>query len=132
MSAMKPYAFMLFVLLFASAADPATAQTPLVTCATDRHTVIVDRTPAQRYRYRAWNAPRTPDMRPDLELQNGRREVNGTGVCRNVHYRYTSGDISYVVASPVGCTEDEPPATAVAQLFVFHGEELRTRVWCMR
>ena len=117
--------------LFAAVAH---AQTPVLACVADGRRIVVDRAAANgaTYRYRAWGVRSVAGTPPELVLGAGRREVNGTGACRNAHYRFASGKTAYVVATPVGCTEDEPPADAVAQVFVFDGDELRTRAWCVR
>lgn len=133
-ASMKSTAPLYLACCAALAAAPVRAHTPVLACVADGQRIVVDRNAAsgRPLRYRAWDVRQAADTPPKVAFGAGSREVNGTGPCRNVHYRFASGNVAYVVATPVGCTEDEPPANAIAQLQVFDGDVLRTKAWCVR
>lgn len=111
----------------------ATEQYSLVyTCKTAKHTILVDGRSANTYRYRAWNLPKSTNVKPDLEVLNGVMEFQGTGVCATRYYKFKTGNVELSVDDSVACTESHPPKNAVGNLYVIVDGKETNHYYCVK
>jgi len=99
-------------------------------CKTSKHTVIVSLLPSGDYQYTVWNKPKSIAGKPDVLIVGGEEITEGTGVCRYTRWEFNSGNVQYIVSTPVTCTEAIPPPDAIGQLSVFINGEHRKSWWC--
>jgi hypothetical protein len=119
--------------LGATAASAAAPDAPLFQCNTRKHQIVIDGDPAtERFRYRAWNRPKPMTAPPDMAVASGTQDYEGTGPCRYHFYRFKTGNVEYIVADSLGCTESWPPKDAVGELTVLIGGEVKSSQWCRR
>lgn len=107
--------------------DPPAGRRLAFVCDTGKHRVIVEDEGGGKARYRAWNVPRSPLEKPDLEA-TGSGGVEGTGGCARFVWTFRPGKAEIVVGE-VGCVEEEPPDGVRGELVVTTGGKT-TSSWC--
>ena len=107
---------------------------PAMECKTSKHLVIVDETGSPGvFRYRSWNRPKPMTDKPDMEVASGSKGVEGTGPCRYTEFRFTKGNVAFVVNDDLACTGEEPPPIgSTGRLLVFIDDDLKSDYWCSR
>ena len=122
---------MLLALLSVSLLPGAGAQTTLISCRTPKHRIQISKLGADLYEYRSWNLPKTTADAPDVALrQKDAVKMEGTGVCADNVYTFTTGNVAYQVIDSVRCTESKPPKGSIAMLSVRIDEEEKASFWC--
>lgn len=101
-------------------------------CQTAKHRIMIDADEKGKPRYRAWDASRSVEQPPDLEIKGGTVEWEGTGVCAARHYKFRNAQATYEVDSAEGCYEEgnSPPAGATASLTVTVAGKEPSSAWC--
>lgn len=99
------------------------------TCDAEKHRVVIDSTTPKAFRYRAWNKPHSPEEKPDMELHEGSKNVEGTSPCTHAVWTFTKGNVTYLVGE-LGCTERVPPKDAIGELEVSSGDTTLGHWWC--
>lgn len=96
---------------------------------TSKHRIIVDIGASGFPRYRAWNKPRGLTEKPDLKIDKGRKDSEGSGPCSYSFWTFMSGGTKYVVQE-LGCYPDsnQPPSGAKGRLDVSGKSEATW--WC--
>jgi len=101
-------------------------------CQTKKHTVVIDSLPDDDFSYKAWNKPKSIESEPDIALANGAEEVEGTGPCRHIVWKFTNNSVEYVVEKGLGCTESDPPKDAIGSLSVYENGDQKATWWCFK
>jgi len=81
----------------------------------DKH-VRIDKVGEETYRYAEWNPGVSMDKKPDLVLEDGRCEFDGSG--GNVNYRFMHGGFTYICFINNMVSGDDAPGV----LFINEGE----------
>ncbi len=102
------------------------------TCKTPKHIILIDTTSADTYRYRAWNLPKSTSQKPDMVVQNGTMNYEGTGVCGSNYYTFKTGNVEFNVDDSVACTEERPPKDAIGSLYVRVSGEEKNHYYCFK
>lgn len=124
---------LLAVLVATMTQAPAWAQPPLLSCKTPKHRIAIAQLGPDEYEYRSWNLPKTTADKPDVVLrQKDAMKMEGTGVCADNVYTFTTGNVAYQVIDSVRCTESHPPKGSIAMLSVFVDKEEKAFFWCGR
>lgn len=111
------------------AEDPKAYETNYV-CDTPKHHIVVDSKADEVPRYRAWVKPHPMTAKPDMEIDLGAEEVEGTGECAYSTWTFKKGDTQFDVGQ-LGCTDGSEPKGAVGQLNITIHGELKQTLWCM-
>lgn len=101
-------------------------------CKAKKHTVMIDSLPGDDFSYKAWNKPKSMESKPDMSMTNGTEDVEGTGTCRHIVWRFTNKSVEYVVKKGLGCTESEPPKNAIGSLSVYENGDHKATWWCLK
>ncbi len=101
-------------------------------CNADKHRVIVDALGHGAPRYRAWTKPHSLTEKPDLEIAGGKRDIEGSGVCAYVIWKFTSDGTEFDVDQPQTCYEEShpPPADSTGMLEVSVPGKPTVSWWC--
>lgn len=100
-------------------------------CNTGKHHIVVDEPEADKPRYRSWDTPHTVADKPDMQIDVGLYDYQGTGLCGHDVWEFKKGDIEFDV-SGLGCYEDssEPPSGAKGELLILIKGDIKQRDWC--
>jgi hypothetical protein len=100
-------------------------------CQTDSSRIVIDADAKQVPRYRAWNKPHSVTGDPDLKIDNGKSEVEGTGGCSHKVWTFKAGSTTYTTEE-LGCFPDsnEPPKRAVGMFTVQAEDKHEVFGWC--
>jgi hypothetical protein len=98
-------------------------------CQTDKYRFVIDKTNSGILQYRAWNSPHSLREEPDTKLSNGKKDIEGTGLCAHPVWTF-SGSASNVVVEGLGCSEDKPPEGAVGTLQIGTKDDPGISAWC--
>lgn len=98
-------------------------------CNTVKHWIVVDSNGPGFYRYRAWNKPRPDTDAPDLEIDSGKGDVEGSGSCKHSVWKFSNDNAEYVI-SKRNCAEHNAPQGWKGKLDVLiNGKRVESR-WC--
>jgi hypothetical protein len=86
---------------------PDMAAAPLLACETADRRIVVDR-PRTEVRFRSWAKKRPRGSKPDTLIEGGTEEFQGSGVCVHALWRFTDGELTYVVEQE-GCSNGSNP-----------------------
>ena len=86
-------------------------------CRSDEYRAIVDNDSTGKLRLRLWGKGRLLFEKPDSELLNGKKNIEGTGACSHQVWTFNSAANDFVVEE-LGCYPDsnQPPPAAIGQL----------------
>lgn len=99
-------------------------------CNTAKHQVIVDEPDGAALRYRAWKKAQPITDKPDMEIDAGVDDFQGTGPCAAHVWEFKKGDTEFDV-SELGCTGDpQPPEGAKGELLVLIKGDIKQTDWC--
>jgi hypothetical protein len=101
-------------------------------CNTKKHTVVVNSLSDKDFSYTAWDKPNSMKSEPNIVIANGTEDVEGTGPCRHIVWRFTNKSVEYVVEKGLGCTESEPPKNAIGSLSVYENGDHKATWWCLK
>lgn len=100
------------------------------TCETKTHRIVIDEKDDSLARYRSWNKPKPLSTEPDVNLTNGQKSFEGTGVCSYPMYTFKAGNVTYEVDGALGCTDGSEPKRATGHLLVTIGADKVTDSYC--
>lgn len=112
----------------AAGGHAAAAPSVLLDCGTEKVRIVIDAAGGGAPRYRSWNRPHAPPEAPALELA-GKADGEGTGSCHRRIWRFSSGNVRYIVGEP-GCTDGSVPPDAKARLEVEIAGKPALDAWC--
>lgn len=100
-------------------------------CQTGKYRIVIDADANQIPRYRAWNKSHPVTGDPDLRIDSGKSEFEGTGVCSHKVWTFKNGSTTYTTEE-LGCFPDsnEPPKTAVGMFAVRTAGKPEVFGWC--
>ena len=98
-------------------------------CNSEKHRVIVDLGANGNERYRSWNKERSLIDKPDLELLDGKSDMQGSGPCVYQVWTFSNGTSKYVLEEIGGCDPDAPPG-ALGRLEVSNSDKIEATWWC--
>jgi len=101
----------------------------LLECETADHVVVVDR-PRSQIRYRSWATGRPTQGRPDLTIEGGEEDLQGSGVCSHPMWTFTKGAFKYVVEEE-GCSNGSGPQDRVGFVSVIKNGSTQKRWDCL-
>lgn len=101
-------------------------------CQTHSHRIVIDTVEGGDLRYRAWRKPRSSTEVPDLSLSSGKERFEGSDVCAVPIYSFKSGDVTYDVATGLGCfsATNKPPDEATGDLTILRKGQTVSHEWC--
>ncbi len=84
-----------------------------------------------RPRLRAWNTGKQLTQKPDMELTDGKKEIQGTYPCTHSVWTFQSGATEFEL-SERGCYPDsnQPPADALGQFAKHRDQQDEFWSWC--
>ena len=113
----------------------ASATVPLsnleINCRTKKHTIQIDNF-HDSYRYKSWNLPKLLSDKPDMEVNKGTFDYEGTGFCRSRIWKFTKGSVQFVIDDGTNCVETEPPVGTVAYVSVLINGVQRSLYFCKK
>jgi hypothetical protein len=98
-------------------------------CNADEHRVIIDVADDGALRYREWARPRPLTAKPDIEISNGNKVVEGTGPCAHPIWRFISGATRYIADSLNACDQEASADGSVGWLQVVSASGAPQDVW---
>lgn len=88
-------------------------------CETKKHRIVIeDKSSDGSARYRVWNRPKSLLEPPDLEIRNGKRGWEGSGVCAYRFWDFSAGSGVSIRVGELGCGPGDEPAGATGDLAV--------------
>lgn len=114
-------------------ASPAWLQAePAYVCRTKNRVVVIEPTGSDKYRYSTWNNKQAMSDKPELVLNGGSSEIQGTGPCASRYWIFKSGAYTYSVSDSVACGPGGTPDNAVGDLTVAKNNEVLSISWCLK
>lgn len=94
---------------------PAGAHRIEFICHTPKYRILVDSTGEDEPRYRAWIKPHATSGKPDMEIDTGTSDVEGSGMCGRDVWTFKNGNTQYQVGE-LGCTDGSEPKGSVGSV----------------
>lgn len=126
---MKVFSTIVLVLL---AAPSFAFAEPAYVCRTKSRVVVIESTGPESFRYSAWNNKQTMSDKPELVLNGGTLDIQGTGPCRTSYWTFKNGLYAYTVSDSVACGPDQAPKDAVGDLSVSKNDNVLSTSWCLK
>jgi hypothetical protein len=124
---------LLLVIAFTAYHQFATAEDATFTCNTPKHHILITKISAtDRYRYQSWNKPKKITEIPDMDINDGNSETDGTAPCENTSYKFKKGNVEFIVDDNTSCTEEQPPKNATGSLWVYINGDMKSHLWCTK
>lgn len=100
-------------------------------CRTDVNRIVVDTQTDGTLRLRAWNKETLLWQAPDTEIKDGKKTIEGTGVCVHSVWTFSSGTTEFELSGGGACYPDsnEPPPDALGQFVKRSGNRIEGQ-WC--
>lgn len=96
-------------------------------CQTDKDRIIVDQPKGATLRYRIWRKPRSLLEKPDAEIKDGEKGVQGTGSCAYPVWSFKQRATKAVVEG-LGCSNGDQPENAIGTIDT--NDEQTDSGWC--
>lgn len=106
----------------------ATAE--VLRCEMSGHLIVVDR-PRARVRFRLWAKGRSRSDKPDLTIDGGEEDVEGTGACAHAVWTFRRAGIKYVVREE-GCSDGAGPPDRAGLVSIIRNNEPPNERDCLR
>lgn len=86
-------------------------------CHTPKYRILVDSAGEDKARYRAWIKPHSVLIKPDMEIDTGISDVEGSGMCGRNVWTFKNGKTQYEVAE-LGCTDGSEPKGSIGSVAI--------------
>lgn len=104
---------------------------PAYLCRTRTRVVVIESTSAESFRYSTWSNKQAMSDKPELVLNGGTLDIQGTGPCRTRYWTFKNGAYAYTVSDSVACGPAETPTDAVGDLSVSKSDKVLSTSWCL-
>lgn len=99
-------------------------------CDTQTHHIVIDEKNNEgAIRYRAWGKNHKLQENPDMVIDKGTDEIEGSGICAYDNWKFVNGNTEYDVMG-MGCTDGSEPSGSKGQLQIFEKGKLIQTQWC--
>lgn len=105
---------------------------PAYVCRTKNRVVVVEATGGSTFKYTTWGNKQSMKDKPELVLDQGTFDVQGTGPCRTGYWIFKNGKYTYAETDSVACYESFPPDNAVGELSVSLNDQELSSSWCLK
>lgn len=100
-------------------------------CHTSKHRILIDEAGDQKLRYRAWIKPHSLLDRPDMEIDTGVEDTEGSDVCAYSIWTFKKGNTQYQV-SELGCSDGSEPKGSIGSVDISIGDKPVDTLWCFK